>query len=153
MNAPPIYDTDFSKLDANETVGEALQRMLADRVSDMPVVDGAGKLIGMFKLEELYASLLPKAALLGHGMADLSFASETLEELREKMDKIDDRPVHEFVVVPRHVVHEDTTPLEIVLLLHQGENNVPVADRASGRLIGMVSARDLLTALMPGDKR
>jgi len=66
MNAPPIYDTDFSKLDANETVGEALQRMLAYRVSDMPVVDGAGKLIGMFKLEELYASLLPKAALLGH---------------------------------------------------------------------------------------
>ena len=153
MNAPPIYNTDFSKLDDTETVGEALQRMLADRVSDLPVVDGSGKLIGMFKLEELYASLLPKGALIGKGMTDLSFASETLAELREKMDEIDDRPVHEFVVVPRHVVHEDTTPLEIVLLLHQGENNVPVVDRAGGRLIGMVSARELLIALLPGGKR
>jgi len=153
MNAPPIYTTDFSKLDDTETVGEALQRMLADRVSDLPVVDRSGKLIGMFKLEELYASLLPKAALIGKGMTDLSFASETLAELREKMDEIDDRPVHEFVVVPRHVVHEDTTPIEIVLLLHQGENNVPVVDRAGGRLIGMVSARELLIALLPGGKR
>lgn len=153
MNAPAIYQTDFPKLDDTETVGEALQRMLANRVSDLPVVDGAGKLIGMFRLEELYASLLPKAALIGHGISDLSFASDTLGELREKMDEIDDRPVHEFVVKPRHVVYPDTTPIEIVLLLHQGENNVPVVDRDSGRLLGMVSARDLLTALLPAGKR
>ena len=100
--------------------------MLADRVSDLPVVDGAGKLIGMFKLEGCMRRCCRKAALIGHGMADLAFVSETLAQLREKMREIDDRPVHEFVVKPRHVVHPDTTPLEIVLLLHQGENNVPV---------------------------
>ena len=52
-----------------------------------------------------------------------------------------------YVVKPTHVVFPDTSPLEIVLLLHQGANNVPVVDRVGGRLVGMVSARDLLTAL------
>jgi CBS domain-containing protein len=36
-----------------------------------------------------------------------------------------------------------------VLLLHNGANNVPVVDKDSRRLVGMVSARDLLTALQP----
>ncbi len=58
--------------------------------------------------------------------------------------------MRDFVVKPDHVIHPDTPPLEIVLLLHQGANNVPVVDRDSGRLVGMVSARDLLTALQPG---
>ena len=54
-------------------------------------------------------------------------------------------------VKPDHVIHPDTPPLEIVLLLHKGANNVPVVDRDGGRLVGMVSARDLLTALRPGE--
>ena len=46
--------------------------------------------------------------------------------------------MREFVVEPDHVVHPDTPPLEIVLLLYQGANNIPVVDRGTGRLVGMV---------------
>ena len=80
---------------------------------------------------------------------DLAFVSDTLAQLREKMDEIEDDPVCNYVVKPDHVIHPETPPLEIVLLLYQGANNVPVVDRDSGRLVGMVSARDLLTALDP----
>ena len=87
----------------------------------------------------------PKAALIGKGMTDLSFVSETLAAAARE-DGRDRRPAGARIRrrCRDHVVHADTTPLEIVLLLHQGENNVPVVDRAGGRLIGMVSARELL---------
>lgn len=151
MTPAPIYKTDHPTLRDTDTVGAALQRLLADRVTDLPVVDAAGRLIGMFKLDRVYAALLPKAALIGFGMDDLAFASDTIGQLRGRMREIEGEPVSTFSVQPNHVVHPDTTPLELVLLLHQGVNNIPVVERQSGRLAGMVSARDLLTALQAGD--
>jgi CBS-domain-containing membrane protein len=153
MSSAPIYNTDYATLKGTDTVGDALRRMLADRVTDLPVVDAKGCLIGMFKLDRLYAALLPKAALIGFGMEDLAFASDTVGQLREKMHEIEGEPVRAFSVQPTHVVHPDTTPLELVLLLHQGVNNIPVLERGSCRLVGMVSARDLLSALDAGDGR
>ncbi len=79
--------------------------MLDDRVSDLPVVDAAGRFIGMFKLDRLYATLLPKAALIGYGMPDLAFVSDTLGQLREKMREIEHLAVRDFVVKPHDVVH------------------------------------------------
>ena len=127
-----------------------MRRMLDDRVSDLPVVDAAGKLVGMFKLERALAALLPKAALLGHGMPDLAFVSDTLESCATRCAKSSATPCANSSSKPDHVVHPDTPPLEIVLLLYQGANNVPVVERDSGRLVGMVSARDVLAALAAG---
>jgi CBS domain-containing protein len=150
MSSSTIYQTDFPRLAATETVGVALELMLANRVSDLPVVDASGVLVGMFKLEKLYAKLLPRAALLGKGMQDLSFVSDTLDELSQKMRDIEDDPLGDYVERVDDVVHPDTPPVEIVLLLHHGANNVPVIDRDTGRLVGMVSSRDLLAALHAG---
>jgi CBS-domain-containing membrane protein len=151
MSSAPIWSTDHPTLRNTDTVGVALRRMLADRVTDLPVLDSAGRLVGMFKLDRVFAALLPKAALIGFGMEDLAFASDTLGQLRGRMREIESEAVQAFVVRPAHVVHPDTTPLELVLLLHQGANNVPVVERETGQLLGMVSARDLLTALLTGD--
>jgi CBS domain-containing protein len=147
MNSATLYNTDHPTLRHTDTVRDAMRRMLDDRVTDLPVVDASGRLVGMFRLDRLYAALLPKAALIGFGMEDLAFASDTLGQLRERMREIESAPVQAFVVRPAHVVHPDTTPLELVLLLHQGVNSIPVVERDGGRLLGMVSARDLLTAL------
>jgi len=148
MTSPVIFNRNFPSLKATETVADAVRRMLDDRVSDLPVVDAAGgRLVGMFRLDRLYATLLPKAVLIGYGVPDLAFVSDTLGQLREKMREIEHLPVRDFVVRPRDVVAPDTPPLEIVLLLHQGINNIPVVDPADGKLVGMVSARDLLNAL------
>jgi CBS domain-containing protein len=130
-----------------DTVAEATRRMLDDRVSDLPVIDASGRFLGMFKLDRLYQILLPKAALIGYGVPDLAFVSDTLGDLRDKMREIEHRVVREFIVEPDHVVHTDTPPLELVRLLHEGINNIPVVDRDTGRLVGMASGRDLLLAL------
>lgn len=147
MSSTVVFNTAFPLLKDTETVAHAIQRMLDDRVSDLPIVDASGRVIGMFKLDRLYASRLPKAALIGYGVPDLAFVSDTLGQLRERMREIEHLAVRDFVVKARGVVHPDTPPLEIVLLLPQGVNAIPVVERDGGRLVGVVSARDLLTAL------
>ena len=147
MGLPPIYSTTFVSLHESDTVVDATRRMLADRVSDLPVVDDAGALVGLFRLDRLYAALLPKGALLDGGLVDLAFLSDTLGQLRERMREIEHRPVREFTVMPEQIVHPDTTPLQIILLLHQGANNIPVVAEDSGKLVGMASPRDVLAAL------
>lgn len=147
MNLLRIYSTTFASLRDTDTVADATRRMLEDRVSDLPVVDGNGTLLGMFRLDRLYAALLPKGALVGEGISDLAFVSETLLQLRERMREIRDTPVLEFTVQPEHTVQPETTPLQVVLLLHHGANNIPVVSSGTGKLVGMVSARDMLAAL------
>ena len=143
---PTLYSTTFAALYDTDLVSHAMQRMLDDRVTDLPVVDGDGKLVGMLKLDRLLAGLLPKAALVGFGM-DLAFVGDTMEHLRERMREIAAEPVRDFCVRADPVAHPDTPPLEIVLLIYRGAHSVPVVDRASGKLVGMVSARDVLAAL------
>ena len=147
MTSAPIYNTDFSSLKDMDTVADATRRMLADRVSDLPVVDATGKLVGMFRLERLFAVLLPKAATMDYGMPDLAFMSDTVEQLKRRMREIEHSPVREFMTEPGHVVHPRTSPMEIVLLLYKGANAVPVVTEDGGLLVGMVAARDVLGAL------
>jgi CBS domain-containing protein len=127
--------------------------MLGNRVSDLAVVDVEGKFVGMFKLERLLAALLPAAAMVGYGIPDLGFVSDDVDDLRETMRAVEAREVRAFALMPEDVAHPDTAPLEIVLRLYRGANSVPVVDRESGRLLGVVTARDVLTALQAQEKR
>lgn len=142
-----FFDRNFDALRDTDTVSAATERMLEHRVSDLPIVDADGRLVGIFKLDRLLAGLLPPAALVGYGVPDLAFVSDDLDSLRRKMRKIDAAKVREYAVKPEHVVHPDTAPVEMVLQLYRGANSLPVVDRDSGRLVGVVSARDLLAAL------
>ena len=153
MTSAVIYKTEFPSLKDTDTVAEATRRMLDNHVSDLPVVDGSGALVGMFRLDRLFAVLLPRAATLGDGVPDLAFMPDTIEQLRERMREIEGSAVREFVVEPDQVLHPETSPLEAVLLLYKGANAIPVVAAESGRLIGMVSARDVLAALQPGGSK
>jgi CBS domain-containing protein len=153
MSPIVIFNQHCDTLKDTDTVAEATRRMLEHRVSDLPVVDADGKFVGMFKLDRLLAGLLPAAALVGYGVPDLTFVSDDLDDLREKMRALDARPVREFAVTPERVVHSDTAPLEMVLQLYRGANTLPVVERESGRLVGVVSARDVLAALHAPGKR
>ncbi len=147
MSSPVMYSTEFPSLAASDTVADATRQMLDHRVNDLPVVDGEGRFLGMFKLNHLLETLLPRAAVLDYGMPDLAFVGDTLEQVKERMRAIAASPVRDFVVKPEHVVHPQTSPLEMVLLLYRGANTVPVVSADGRTLVGMVSARDALRTL------
>ena len=147
MSSPVMYSTEFPSLAASDTVADATRQMLDHRVNDLPVVDGEGRFLGMFKLNHLLETLLPRAAVLDYGMPDLAFVGDTLEQVKERMRAIAASPVRDFVVKPEHVVHPQTSPLEMVLLLYRGANTVPVVSADGRTLVGRVSARDALRTL------
>src|SRR4030095_13722140 len=105
MKTTAIFNPDFLSLQDTDTVREATRRMLQNRVSDLPVVDASGKLLGMLKLELLLAVVLPRACLIGPGVPDLSFVPDTIDDLRARMREIEDKPVKEFVIDAPHVIH------------------------------------------------
>lgn len=145
-SAAPLLNRDFQSLHENDTVAEAVRRMLADRVNDLPVVDAAGGLVGMFKLGLLLAELLPRGAVVGEGLPDLAFVSDSLDDLRARVAGLGSRPVRDFTTPPEPAVAPGVSPVEIVLLLYKGHNSIPVVDD-HGRLVAMVTARDVLAAL------
>ena len=133
MSPVVMYNREFEALKGTDTVGDATRRMLEHRVSDLPVVDASGKLLGMFKLDRLLAGLLPAAVArrLRHPRSRVR-RRHARRSCAKRCATIDARPVREFAVKPEHVVHPDTAPVEIVLLLYRGANNLPVID-ARGR--------------------
>jgi CBS domain-containing protein len=146
MNSARLYNVDFASLKDGDTVGDAIRQMLDHRVSDLPVVDGAGRLVGVFRLRKLLAELLPRAAQISNGIADLSFVHDTLDDLAARVGEHTGRPVRDYLEPAEHVVAPEVSPVEIVLLLYRGANGVPVVG-ADGRLVAMVTSRDVLTAL------
>ena len=88
--------------------------------------------LGMFKLDRLLAGLLPAAVARG-----LRHAGPRLRLRRHRHAAPQDapgstRPVRDHAVKPEHVVHPDTTPVEVVLQLYRGANNLPVTARNTG---------------------
>lgn len=132
-------------LNATDSVAVAAQMLLSNRLSAIPVVDETGRYIGIFSMNRLLSLLLPKAVLLEGGVSDLSFMSDTLELLCERMEQHGAMPVSDVVEKNVRVLYPDTPLLETVLLLYRGENDIPVVDKVSGQLLGMVVGTDLLT--------
>lgn len=147
--------SDFVTLRDSDTVGDALRILvqLGRCVSSLPVVDESGKLVGVLSVDQLISLLLPKAALLNEALPDLSFVSDTLEHLKEKMRGLEGEPVSRHMGEPGHPVYPDTPLMEVLLLLYRGENDLPVIERNTGRLLGIVSAIDILRALKPREGR
>jgi hypothetical protein len=52
-----IFNREFETLRDTDTVADATRRMLENRMSDLPVVDGAGKLVGTVSARDLLAVL------------------------------------------------------------------------------------------------
>jgi CBS domain-containing protein len=105
-------------LSPTATVGEAIRTMLANNVGALLIVDNAGRLLGIFSERDL----LTKAA------SDVDYAS---------------RPVRAYMTADPETVRP-TDPLAFVL--HKmdggGYRHVPVVQ--DGRVLGMLSVRDML---------
>jgi CBS-domain-containing membrane protein len=136
QNSPRLQDTD--------SVAVATRMLLEHRLAALPVVDATGRYLGIFSMDRLLSLLLPKAVLIEGGVTDLSFMSDPLDILCERMQQYRSEPVGSFIETGARVLHPDTPLLETVLLLYRGENDIPVVDSASGQLLGMVIGAELL---------
>jgi CBS domain-containing protein len=103
------------------------------------VVDEHGRYLGVISSNRLLASILPKAATMDEGMADLSFVKDTVEDLRERWREAENLPVTQFIDTSLRTVPPDASLTETLLALYQNRTSLPVVEEDTGRLVGIVS--------------
>jgi CBS domain-containing protein len=106
----------------------------------VPVVDEKGHYLGIFGIYSLLRLTLPKAATLEQGVEDISFIRCGLEELGERLREVEGESVLSGLRKDIPVVHPDTPLMETVLLLLRARIALPVVERETNRLVGMISS-------------
>lgn len=143
MKAREVMQRDVATVTPETSLGEAIELMLARRISGLPVVDAAGAVIGILTEGDLLRRVetgtqlrVPgwRAWLAGPGRG----ASDYVRTHARKVGEVMTQPV---------VTVEGGTALsEIVALMEsRGIKRIPVLE--AGRLAGIVSRADLLRVL------
>lgn len=132
-----------------ETFAMAFATMMDGNLSNLPIVDEQGIYRGMFDFHDIWELLLPKAALLAmDSLPDLAFMADSKQQMSERLKEFGSRPMSDFLDdVESPAVHPDTPIKEAILLLHRHDGILPVVERKTRKLLGLVSAWDILVSL------
>ncbi|KAI5061321.1 hypothetical protein GOP47_0023826 [Adiantum capillus-veneris] len=141
---------DMFVVNTSTTVDEALELLVQNRITGLPVVDDAGKLIGVVSDFDLLAL----DAISGKRASDSSLFPEagsswkSFKELQKLISKTQGKTVGE-VMTPSPLVVRGMTNLEDAarLLLETKYRRLPVVDD-SGRLIGLLTRGNVIRAAL-----
>jgi CBS domain-containing protein len=143
MKASDVMTRPVTTVGPDDTVAHAVRLMLQKRVSGLPVVDSAGRLVGMVtegdflrRSEIATQRKRPRwlEILMGHG------------KLADEYTRSHGRKIHEIMTEDPISVGEDASLEEIVSVMEKRRiKRVPVV--RDGRVVGIVSRANLLHAL------
>jgi CBS domain-containing protein len=146
MNASDIMVSDVITMKSNGTVEEVAGLLLKNRISALPVVDDAGKLVGMISEGDL---IRRGDAGTGHDRPWWLRLLMGRDVLAAEFVKENSRTVAD--VMTRGVIsaEPDTPVADIATLLERHRiKRVPIVD--GGKIVGVVSRANLIQALAAG---
>ena len=132
----------------SETIGHAAEEIIAQRAINLPVVDAEGRLVGLFGIYDLLALLVPRVAVIGNLLPNLRFVGDDAGELQRKFAALKTSPVQRAVNREAVRVYPDTPLIEALRLFCRNHMTIPVVERDSGKLVGMISYWDAARAIM-----
>jgi CBS-domain-containing membrane protein len=138
-------------LHSSDTMGKAAQQIMKARYRSLPVVDENGRFLGTVTVNCLLYLVLPKVATMQKKrdrLETMPYVSTTLEDLRRRLKKAIDYPVTICLKENVTVVHPDTPIVETLLTIYNTRKNLPVVEKDTGRLAGMISYYDVGTKIM-----
>ena len=148
QTARDVMDPNPTVLSATDTVSKGIGYIMDKRFRNVPIVDGQGFYLGVFGVDCMLRLVLPKAALMEHGLTDISFVSDNLKDLRRRLREYVDKPVTICLSDEATVIEPDTPLLETLLVLYHSRRSVPVVNPDDGRLLGVVSYWDVGRAIL-----
>lgn len=145
-----IMTPPLAVLSPGDLVAAAVAVLLKNRMLAAPVVEKNGIYRGMFLRSLLITRLLPGIAALEGELDNVArilqavAAGRTVNDLRDRYREIAGEPVVKFLDKQTLALRRDTPLMETVHLLHLSRSMLPVVDEKTGKLLGVVSAWDLL---------
>ena len=151
MTASLFMDSNPAVLHASDTIGTAAQQIMKVRYRSLPVIDDNRRFLGTVTVNCLLYLVLPKVATMQKKrdrLETMPYVSTTLEDLRRRLKKAIDYPVTICLKDNVTVVHPDTPIVETLLTMYNTRKNLPVVERSTGRLAGMISYYDVGSKIM-----
>jgi CBS-domain-containing membrane protein len=148
MTCSAIMTRDVKTVSEDDTIGAAARLIVEHRYINLPVVDSEGRFAGLFGVFELLGLLVPRIAVVGNLLPNLRFMSDDISDLHAGFAKLKDSPLRRAVNREAASVHPDTPVVEALRLLCRNHTTIPVVERDSNRLVGIVSYWDAARAVL-----
>ncbi|MBK7985084.1 MAG: CBS domain-containing protein [Candidatus Competibacter sp.] len=145
MNPKPVT------LRLTDTVAAAAEYIIKEHLRHIPVIDDQSRYAGTFSIYSLLQLALPKAVTMKEGLSNAGFVNEEAPELAKRLRERGNEPVSKWLSKDP-VLHPDSSAMDALLLLLQGHVSVPVVDKQSQRLVGMISSWNVIEKLTAENK-
>lgn len=131
------------------TFNQALAIAQECSVRYLPVVDENGRFLGLFSTLTLLNLLLPQAVSINMGkkLVDLNFMRTSMDALRAKLGEIGDELIGKHLLTDVPICHADSSIMEAIHILHNHHTHVVVTDKATNRLLGIITIKTLVRHL------
>lgn len=139
-------ETNVITVNPDTTIQELAATLVENKISGVPVVDDAGKLIGIVTegdlLHKQTSPKIPAVNLILGGLASM----KEYQQYNDDLKKLSALTASEIMTTTLAIVQEDTTVKEISsIMVSKNINRVPVV--SNGKLVGLVSRADVLKTL------
>lgn len=148
MKIKEVMCREVKSLSPEISVKEAWQLLSQMEISGLPVVDSAGKLLGMFTEKDILQHILPSyLTKVGRFVYE-----ENPKGIKKKISELEKIKVKEIMRREVVTVDEDTALCEVArIMLTQKVRRIPVVNKEK-KVVGMVARQDVLKGLW-GDFR
>ncbi len=141
MHSPPTH------LYMDNTVHEAIELLIEHHMYNVPVVDRNEIFVGEISVKRLMGLLLPVSLSMEKGLRNTSFMRESLDDIKQRLDAVRDKPIAPYIATDITVVYPDSPLIDALMLLFHKYIRIPVVNREDGRLVGGISLITLLRAV------
>ncbi len=143
MNASEVMDPHPTTLKPTDSIKSAAKYIMKSRYRSLPVVDDDFCYLGVFGVNCLLKQVIPKAVFMDKGLENVSFIHESLEDLFDRFVDVKDQPISECMNNNIHSVSPDTPLTETLLQLYDTKASIPVVEKGTCKLLGMISYWDI----------
>ncbi|MEJ2456013.1 MAG: CBS domain-containing protein [Candidatus Thiodiazotropha sp.] len=151
MSARLIMDSNPIRIHPQDTIGVAARKIMRRRYRNLPVVDDQRNFLGVVNVNDLLQLILPQQVTSQNISAAVErYQDLTIEDLRENLDQLLENPIAPLIEKDVVTVAPETSLIETLLTMYHHEQNLPVVDRETGRLEGMISYYDIGDMMLQG---
>ncbi len=143
MKASEVMDTNPTTLNPTDSIECAAQYVMKKRYRNVPVVDENFCYLGMFGVNCLLKQVIPKSVLMHQGLDNVGFIHESLNDLYQRFDEVKHQPISMCMNQEIPPVAADTPLTETLLQLYETRSSIPVVEKGSCKLLGMISYWDI----------
>lgn len=144
MPCEPAIIKNVVTVSPDMSVDEAFDVLRNKNVRTAVVTDEKHTLLGIVNFQQIIKGILPFSATMEEGIQDLEFMHAEASDVAEKLKAVKEKKVRDIMQTDIITVSPATTFLEVLFLLYKHGSPVPVVEKGTKKLIGIVTKQSAL---------